>query len=146
EQTGPASFAPLGPHIGRATGKITGLTYVPEAPVVSFYTDAMAWNRYLETPSVRRFGGTRDYVGSYTMHYAGKPNFDGFVGISFGRMTSADGVSWSGGSDAPFYVPGLGSWDELFITGPTVVKRSATNWKLYYSGASLIGQGVGLLT
>ncbi|MBS1857797.1 MAG: hypothetical protein JST11_20675 [Acidobacteria bacterium] len=131
-----------GPYIGRSIGVPGGsMAYSPELPVAPTGA-AGTWDRYLETPTVRR-----NPDSTLTMWYTGHPNFN-VSNTAIGQMVSTDaqGTTWIRGS-APIYTPAPGAWDGSLACGPTVVKGPDGTWYLYYTGAGTTGaEGVGLLT
>jgi hypothetical protein len=140
------AYVARGPVIGRATGDISSpdtLRFRPEAPVVVVGGEA-AWDRYVETPTVRQTGNT------LSMWYLGysKP---GFVAPAIGQMTSDDasGTAWKR-PDGPIYRATPGAWDNQLVTGPTVVHGPDGVWRLYYAGFGMsngrMRNGIGLLT
>ena len=139
-------YAATGPVIGRATGALplSGmLRAVPEAPVIPVGAEN-AWDRYVETPTVRQIGNT------LTMWYLGysKP---GFVNPAIGQMTATDatGTAWSRPA-SPIYRAAPGTWVSKLVSGPTVVQGRDAVWRLYYSGIGStdgrVRNGIGLLT
>ena len=140
------AYVATGPTIGRAVGTVPlagVLRVAPDAPVIATGPEG-AWDRYVETPTVRRSGR------ALTMWYLGysKP---GFVGAAIGQMTATDetGTAWIH-PDTPIYRPAPGAWDSTLVTGPTVVLGPDQVWRLYYSGIGTsdgrIRNGIGLLT
>lgn len=142
-----SGFNAVGPVIGMATGEasLRRIDVSPESAIIDVGRDG-AWDRYIETPTVRR-----SYTGSgWTMWYAGyaAPGdaANPFIGIALGQADSSDreGTRWER-SAAPIYRAIAGAWDERLVSGPTVVRGPDGLWRLYYSGAGT-KQGVGLLT
>lgn len=142
------SFEAVGPVIGTATGDaaLARVDVAPESAIIGVGAEG-AWDRFIETPTVRR---SIDGSG-WTMWYAGyaarsDSAANPFVGIALGQMNSvdADGEVWTR-SAAPIYRAARGAWDERLVTGPTVVRGPDGVWRLYYSGAGK-KEGVGLLT
>jgi len=140
------TYIATGPVIGRATGgkPVSGtLRVLPEAPVIAVGAET-AWDRYVETPTVRRTGDT------LSMWYLGysKP---GFVAPAIGQMTADDatGTAWKRPDD-PIYRAAPGAWDSQLVTGPTVVRGPDDVWRLYYAGFGTsdgrMRNGIGLLT
>jgi predicted GH43/DUF377 family glycosyl hydrolase len=119
------------------------LHVLPEAPVIGVGAED-AWDRYIETPTVRQTGDT------LTMWYLGysKP---GFGAPAIGQMTADDatGTAWSR-PDGPIYRAAPGAWDSQLLTGPTVVHGPDGVWRLYYAGFGMsngrMRNGIGLLT
>ena len=139
-------YVATGPVIGRAVRDMPSsgtLHIVPEAPVIAVGSEA-AWDRYVETPTVRQIGNT------LTMWYLGysKP---GFVAPAIGQMTADDvtGTAWSR-PGAPIYRPAPGAWDSQLVTGPNVLRGPDGVWRLYYAGFGVsngrMRNGIGLLT
>jgi hypothetical protein len=136
----------VGPVVGTAMSD-TSLSKVevsPESAIISVGTEG-AWDRYVETPTVRR-----STTGSgWTMWYAGYAArgeaADPFIGIALGQAVSSDpeGKAWQR-SAAPIYRASAGAWDGRLVTGPTVVRGPDGIWRLYYSGAGT-KEGIGLL-
>jgi len=140
------AYIATGPVIGRATGGMPSsgnLRFLPEAPVIGVGAEA-AWDRYVETPTVRQTGDT------LSMWYLGysKP---GFVEPAIGQMTASDaaGTAWKR-PDRPIYRAAPGAWDSQLVTGPTVVQGPDGAWRLYYAGFGMsngrMRNGIGLLT
>jgi hypothetical protein len=140
------AFVTTGPVIGKATGGTPfspKLRVVPEAPVIAVGADD-AWDRYVETPTVRIVGNT------LTMWYLGysKP---GFQAPAIGQMTATDatGTAWTR-PDRPIYRATAGAWDSTLVTGPTVLQGPDGVWRLYYAGYGMsngkMRNGIGLLT
>ena len=140
------TYVATGPVIGRAVGDMPPsrmLRVSPEAPVVAVGAED-AWDRYVETPTVRQNGD------ALTMWYLGysKP---GFANPAIGQMTATDatGTAWRRGN-APIYRATPGGWDSTLVTGPTVVHGPDGLWRLYYAGYGMTNgkmrNGIGLLT
>ena len=140
------AYVTTGPVIGRATASVPlsgTLRVLPEASVIAVGA-ADAWDRYVETPTVRQTGDT------LTMWYLGysKP---GFVAPAIGQMTASDatGTVWTRPA-GPIYRPLPGAWDSRLVTGPTVVHGPDGVWRLYYAGFGMsngrMRNGIGLLT
>lgn len=139
-------YVATGPVIGRATGAVplsVRLRVVPESPVIAVGAES-AWDRYVETPTVRRIGNV------LTMWYLGYSK-QGFRDPAIGQMTATDetGTAWSR-RDSPIYRPPRDAWDSTLVTGPTVVHGPDGVWRLYHSGIGsthgTIRNGIGLLT
>jgi hypothetical protein len=142
QQTGSTAVASNGPYIGRATSENNPLsvaTFSPENTVVPVDSRA-AWDRYVETPTVRYNADS-----SLTMWYLGY-SAPGFVAPAIGQMTSTNlqGTSWNRPA-TPIYRPTRGAWDGDLVTGPTVVHGPDGVWRLYYTGLGT-KNGIGLLT
>ena len=137
----------LGPVVGMATGNssLAKVDVSPESAIIGVGSDG-AWDRYVETPTVRRsatgLGWTMWYAGYAARGGAANP----FIGIALGQANSADqeGKLWKR-SATPIYRASSGAWDERLVSGPTVLRGPDGLWRLYYSGAGT-KQGVGLLT
>jgi len=140
------TYVATGPVIGRAIGGLPPagtLRVVPETPVIGLGTED-AWDRYVETPTVRQNGD------ALTLWYLGysKP---GFADPAIGQMAATDavGTAWSR-PDSPIYRATPGAWDSTLVTGPTVVHGPDGLWRLYYTGIGTsngsIRNGIGLLT
>ncbi|MDE2019226.1 MAG: hypothetical protein KGJ13_02655 [Patescibacteria group bacterium] len=134
-------YASSGPYLGRAVGSISPFeTFAvsPDQPVTSVGATG-TWDRYIETPSVRRLNG------SLAMWYLGYAE-SGFKSPALGEMHAADsaGTAWILPPD-PIYRPQPGNWDGTLVTGPTVVRGPDGLWRLYYSGIGT-KNGIGLLT
>jgi hypothetical protein len=142
-----SGFNAVGPVIGMATGEasLRKVDVAPESAIIDVGRDG-AWDRYIETPTVRR----SETGSGWTMWYAGYAErgdaANPFIGIALGQADSADreGRLWER-SAAPIYRAIAGAWDERLVSGPTVVRGPDGLWRLYYSGAGT-KQGVGLLT
>jgi len=137
----------VGPVVGMASSRDSFKTVDvgPDSAIIGVGPEG-AWDRYVETPTVRRSatgpGWTMWYAGYAAAGDAANP----FVGIALGQTESRDrdGKVWER-SPAPIYRAAAGAWDERLATGPTVVRGPDGTWRLYYSGAGR-RQGVGLLT
>ncbi len=135
------SFVADGPYFGRASGMPGGqISFSPEGSIFPVGPDG-AWDKYLETPSVRR-----NPDGTLTMWYMGHPSF-GISNTAIGQIVSTDGLGTKWIRPAfPIYRPSPGAWDSGFITGPSATQGPNGRWYLYYSGAGPTGvEGVGLL-
>lgn len=136
------AFVADGPYFGKASGSVSGaFSFSPESAVAPMGPDG-AWDKYLETPTLRR-----NPDSTLTMWYVGHPAFS-VANTAIGQMTSTDsqGTNWIR-PPSPIYQPSPGAWDSALVSGPTVVKAPNGNWYLYYSGAGPMGlEGVGLLT
>ena len=143
-----SGFEAVGPVVGTASGgaALARIDVTPEAAIIGVGPEG-SWDRYIETPTVRRSpngpGWTMWYAG-----YAARSDdpANPFVGIALGQTSStdSDGKVWER-SAAPIYRASPGAWDERLVTGPTVVRGPDGVWRLYYSGAGK-KEGVGLLT
>ncbi len=136
-----SGFASNGPYIAKASGRITPANqfhFSQENPVVPVAPEG-SWDRYVETPTVRKIGET------LIMWYLGYAE-PGFVAPALGQMAAAnaDGTAWVR-SPQPIYRPSSSSWDNKLVTGPSVVQGPDKVWRLYYSGIGT-KNGVGLLT
>lgn len=137
----------VGPVVGMATGdaSLKGITVSSESAIIPV-GPVGAWDRYVETPTVRRSntgsGWTMWYAGYAARGDAANP----FIGIALGKATSADpeGKTWQR-SEAPIYRASAGAWDSRLVSGPTVVRGPDGIWRLYYSGTGT-KEGIGLLT
>ena len=116
-------FQADGPVLGMATGASPGnLTVSPESAVIPVGHEG-TWDRYVETPTVRRSiqgpGWTMWYAGYASRGEGANP----FIGIALGQMTSPDpeGKVWKR-SDTPIYRATPGAWDSRLVTGPTVLR------------------------
>lgn len=137
----------VGPVIGMATGgpSLEKVQISPESAIVGIGREG-AWDRYLETPTVRQSATDSGWAMWYAGYAARGDVASPFVGIALGQARSVDreGKLWER-SAAPIYRATSGAWDERLVTGPTVVRGPDGTWRLYYSGAGT-KQGVGLLT
>jgi len=138
----------VGPVVGMASGDARSsgqLKVAPESAIIPV-GPVGAWDRFVETPTVRRSatgsGWTMWYAGYAEKGDAANP----FVGIALGQATSADaeGITWAR-LPAPIYRASAGAWDGRLVTGPTVLRGPDGLWRLYYSGAGT-REGIGLLT
>lgn len=69
--------------------------------------------------------------GSFLMMYGGSEN--GVVQL--GLASSQDGVNWTRLSDTPTVPVGEpGSWDALFVGGPSLVAHSSNHYGVWYTG------------
>ena len=132
-----------GPYIGRAKGSVassSAMSFSPERATLPVGPQG-SWDRYVETPTVRRIGDSQQL----TMWYTGYAAPD-FTAPAIGQMTSTDltGTAWTHPS-APIYRPQSGAWDGILVTGPTVVFGPDGIWRLYYTGLGT-ADGIGLLT
>jgi hypothetical protein len=143
EETAPNSYIANGPYTGRASGTIgnSGAALSPGNAAVVPVGLPGAWDRYVETPTVRYTANS----SIPTMWYVGYAS-SGFVSPAIGQMKAndANGLTWNHPA-APIYRPTTGAWDGILVTGPTVVHGPDGLWRLYYTG---IGTklGIGLLT
>ncbi len=87
------------------------------------------------------------WANRYVMYY------DGTTGSAedMGLAVSADGITWVGynGGVAPVLTNGaVGAWDSGYVGYGTVIKVSATEFDLYYSGGQgyVLNQGIGFAT
>jgi len=132
--------SPGGPVLGRALSTDDGASFVPEPNAPIHLAGSGVWDVRRETVSVR-FDPAVDRWTSWYLGYAVSFFDDPAIGQAV--STDADGTSFEP-SDAPIYRPAPGSWDELFVTGPTMVVGHDGVWRLYYVGAGST-VGVGLL-
>ena len=146
------AFAADGPWTGRAAANnavFPHLIVEPEKPVVPL-GDVGAWDRYVETPTVRvnasGHGWTMWYLG-----YTERSGPTGFLRPALGQMESEniEGTIWRRPS-APIYRPEAKAWDGTLVSGPTVLRGPDGIWRLYYCawgiGGAVPRQGIGLLT
>jgi len=143
QKVGFNSYIANGPYTGRASGAIenSGVTLSPSGAAAIPVGPQGAWDRYIETPTVR-YDARSSLPTMWYIGYAGA----GFVSPAIGQMTANDpsGTLWTRPS-APIYRPSPGAWDGIVVTGPSVVHGPDGLWRLYYTG---IGTklGIGLLT
>lgn len=140
-------FQAVGPVIGMAAGEgsVQKFGVSPESAIIGVGA-AGAWDRYIETPTVRRSAASSEWTLWYAGYAARGDAANPFVGIALGQTRSVDreGKVWRRPA-TPIYRAAAGAWDERLVCGPTVLRGPDGMWRLYYSGAGT-KQGVGLLT
>jgi predicted GH43/DUF377 family glycosyl hydrolase len=117
-------------------------------------TDSVTWSKYagnpvldvtasawdsniVGAPSVIKDGGT------YKMWYTGANA--GVIG-RIGYATSPDGITWTKSLSNPVLnVGGAGSWDEIGVLTPSVVKEGSM-YKMWYTGRQNDSSTLGLLS
>jgi hypothetical protein len=144
---GLTGFNAVGPVVGAASleRSIRNVVVSPESPVIAVGPEG-AWDRYVETPTIRKSPTGSGWAMWYAGYAAKGDAANPFIGIALGQTSSADldGRVWKR-SATPIYRASAGGWDERLVTGPTVLRGPDGMWRLYYSGAGT-KQGVGLLT
>ncbi len=110
--------------------------------------DGLTWTRYANNPVVNagpvgswdargaRFAEVISDGGVFKMWYTG---FDAAGKNQIGYATSPDGIAWTKSENNPVLELGTaGTWDEMAIHDPTVVKDGST-YKMWYAASGATG-------
>lgn len=104
----------------------------PDNPVMSNQSGWEAYN--VQAPHVLREGGT------YFMWYAGGGYYNDLT-TGIGYATSFDGETWQKYSNNPILTRGpIGSWDENYISSPSILRIGTIYYMLYAGTNSSIWQ------
>jgi len=69
------------------------------------------------------------------------------TGVAIGRATSTDGVDWTKDANNPVLESTASAWDRYGVATPCVIKNSATDYKMWYTGTGVdYAELLGLLT
>ena len=121
---------------------------MPMSVGLAFSDDGLSWRRYEGNPIFLPRPDAWDSLqlshltviqedGRFLAWYAGDPNNDQHLDFRIGYAESADGISWSRGSEPVMDVGQPGSWDSALVV-PGAVLHEGSEYKMYYQGGSSV--------
>jgi len=116
-----------------------------------------AWNRGSYGPSDILYNPSATNTGANPFDYTFAMYYDGTTGgdESTGLGYSSDGITWTGydsnsdGTADPVFQGTYvgGDWDRNYATRATIIKNSASDWEMWYSGGDgAMNHGIGYAT